>query len=399
MKRAIIFGAGNIGRGFIGQLYCESGYDVTFVDVDDDLVTALNREQSYRLQTVFNDDVNECRIGPVRAVHGSDTAAVEEAVAQAEIGATAVGAGALKFIAPRIAAGAAARARRRKGPLNIIVCENLKGAAAALRGLVREHVARAQAEYFERSMGFVDTVIGRMVPIPTPDMRAEDVSLIRVEPYKELPVDESGFVGGIPDICAMLPQSSFPLFTARKLYVHNCGHALLAYTGYLRGHAYGYQALADPVVRDVLDAGLGESIAGIVAKYDADVTWLEEHARDLMARFANRALGDTIYRLGRDPRRKLSPGDRLVAPAELAVSANCEPRCLAWGIAAACLFDPPDDASAQELQRRIRVAGIATALAETTGLAAESALGRMILDAYATLSADRMAEAAGDGAR
>ena len=100
-------------------------------------------------------------------------------------------------------------------------------------------------DYLAKKTGLVETVIGRMVPAPTAEMRAADVSWIKVEPYKELPVKRSGFVGTIPEIVTMTPHDNFDVFGARKLYVHNCGHALMAYMGYQRGYEYGYQALAD----------------------------------------------------------------------------------------------------------------------------------------------------------
>ncbi|MCK5803696.1 MAG: mannitol dehydrogenase, partial [Lentisphaeria bacterium] len=317
-RQAVMFGAGNIGRGFIGQLFSESGCEVVFVDVDEELIATLNREGSYHLQTVFNDEVDDFRIGPVRAVNGADAEAAADVVAQADVGATAVGAGALKYVAPTLARGIARRSRDNAPPLNIIVCENLKGAAAHLRTLVRESIAPEAVAYLADSVGFVDTVIGRMVPMPTPEMRARDVSFIRVEPYKELPVDQAGFVGEIPEISAMEAHDNFPLYTARKLYIHNCGHALLAYIGYLRGHEFGYEAMKDSVVREGLDKGLRESLGGIVAEYGADRAWLEEHVDDLMRRFSNTVLADTIFRLGRDPLRKLAPSDRLVGAAVLA---------------------------------------------------------------------------------
>ncbi len=391
-KKAVVFGAGNIGRGFIGQLFSESGYEVTFIDVDQELIDAFNRDGSYRLETVYNSDIKKYRVGPIRGVHGGNVAAVREAVAEAEIGATAVGAGALKFIAPNIAAGIEQRAAAGTGSLNLIICENLKGAAAVMRDMVRERLNPACHAYMEANVGFVDTVIGRMVPMPTAEMRAADVSMIRVEPYKELPVDQAAFVDAIPDVTAMMPQASFPIFTARKLYIHNCGHALLAYTGYLRGHEYGYQALKDPVVRKVMAGGLHESITGIVAKYGADLDWLIAHRDDLMHRFANQALGDTIFRLGRDPLRKLKPGDRLAGPAELACATGQNPRFLAWGIAAALLFDPAEDKSAQELQQQIQTAGLPETLKQVVGIDPQTQFGKTVMQTYETLATDHLAQ-------
>ena len=387
-RKAIIFGAGNIGRGFIGQLFSESGYAVTFVDVDQDLVDALNRQGSYHLQAVFNDDIQDCRIGPVRAIHGGDTAAVAAAVAVASLGATAVGASALRHIAPGLARGLERRAAAAAPALNLIICENLKGAAAVCRDLIAAAIAPACRDYVAEQVGLVDTVIGRMVPMPTPEMRARDVSFIRVEPYKELPVDRSGFRGEIPMISAMSPEENFPLFTARKLYIHNCGHALLAYAGYRRGYEYGYEALEDSDVRRLLDGGLAESVAGIVQRFACRREWLDDHVRDLLRRFANRLLADTIFRLGRDPIRKLQPTDRLVGAANLALTTGQVPTHLAWGIAAALCFDPADDPAAVEVQTLLREKGLETGLCQLTGIAPASALGGAVIAAYRTLCAE-----------
>ena len=388
MNEAIIFGAGNIGRGFIGQLFCESGCRVTFVDVDDALVAAMNRDGTYRLQTVFNDDVQDYRIGPVRALHGVKQAGdVAEAVASAEIGATAVGANALRFLVPNLLAGLKLRQERQLAPFNLILCENLKGAAAAFRRMVELQAPAELKNYLRAEVGFVDTVIGRMVPAPTPEMRALDVSFIKVEPYKELPVDKAGFAGPVPEIVAMTAYENFPVFTARKLYLHNCGHALLAYAGFLRGHEFGYEALEDPVVRRLLDGGLGESLNGIVLQHHADRNWLETHVAELLGRFGNRMLGDTVFRLGRDPLRKLHGSDRLVGAARLAESAGRPPRFLALGIAAAFCFNPEEDPAAVELQNRVAADGIKKVLGELCGIRADEALGKQVLADFSGLRA------------
>ncbi len=384
-KRAVIFGGGNIGRGFIGQLFCESGYEVVFVDVDEELMAALNRDRKYRLEAVSNAGVESFEIGPVRAVSSSDVGAVATAVAEAEIGATAVGANALKFIVPNLAVGLARRAAAGAAPINFIICENLHGAAAHVRDLVTAVTPPEALSYVQEKTGFVDTVIGRMVPVPTPEMRARDVSLVRVEPYKELPVDRTGFVGSIPTISAMTAYDDFGVFTARKLYIHNCGHALMAYVGYLHGYELGYEAVADLAVRGFMLAGLQESVKGISAAFNADPAWLNAHVDDLLGRFANRMLGDTIFRLGRDPVRKLAAEDRLTGAANLVCQCGEKPVHLAWGMAAALLFAPAGDPSAEKLQAAIKEKGPEQALFEVSGVAPGSVLGQLVMDAYGKL--------------
>ncbi len=315
---AIIFGAGNVGRGFLGQLFSESGYPVVFVDVDAELVAALDRRGRYTVRLVDNDWLEEVTVAPVQALLAGDADAVAQAVAAASIAATAVGVRALPFVAPLLAAGIAQRAVAGvAAPLNIIICENLKDAAAVFRGMVEQHLPAALHPYLRAHIGFVDTVIGRMVPPLTPELRAADPTLILVEPYKELPVDRACLIGPPPQVVGLEVCDNFPAYTARKLYIHNCGHAVLAYLGHLAGHEFGYQALVDPSIRPWFEAALAESKAGIVAAYGVAPAWLDAHIADLIRRFANRALGDTILRLGRDPLRKLGPEDRLVGAARL----------------------------------------------------------------------------------
>lgn len=390
-KTAVIFGAGNIGRGFIGQLFSESGYEVVFVDVDQELVSALNERRQYHLQIVSNSGSEDHWISPVRAIHGRDSAAVAAALLEASLAATAVGANALKYIAGNIAAGLALRAEMRKPPLNFIVCENLHGAAAHLRELCLQQAAGEAKVYVEEQTGFVDTVIGRMVPMPTAEMRQQDPSLIKVEAYKELPVQRSGFVGEIPAVVAMKAEDNFEVFTARKLYIHNCGHALMAYAGYQRGYEFGYEVMADEKLRNFMLAGLQESAAAIASALGADANWLQQHVQELLLRFDNRQLGDRIFRLGRDPVRKLAREDRLTGAAKLAMQQGLPAKNLAWGMALALHFDPPQDEMAQKMQQGIKEQGVESVLEQIAGLQKDEALFGMVIEAYRELEKNRLA--------
>ena len=388
-QTAVIFGAGNIGRGFIGQLFSESGYDVVFVDVDDTLIDAINNRGQYTIRLEDNDGTQEIQVAPAHALHAQrDQPAIVDLIGQAAIGATALGVRALPHIAPLLAAGITRRAESGVSPpLNLIICENLKGAAATFRRMVGEHIAAENQAYFESHLGFVDTVIGRMVPPLTPELRAQDSSLIVVEPYKELPVDRTGFVGNIPQVVGMRPCDNFAAYTVRKLYIHNCGHAVLGYLGYLAGHEYGYEALADAEIQASVEQALAESKKGIVHAYGVESDWLDGHIADLLYRFGNRALGDTNFRLGRDPLRKLGPADRLVSPARLAEQAGIRPEALSLAIAAGYCFDHPDDPLAGELQQRLRHDGLATVLADVSEIRKDEPLGELVKEKYDRLRA------------
>ncbi len=386
---AVMFGAGAVGRGFLGQLFSESGYEVIFVDVDEELIQALNASHAYHIHLVTNQALQDVLISPVHALNAKLSEAVAEAVAQADICATAVGARVLPLIAPLVADGISRRSSHSDSTaLNIIICENLKDAAFNFKKMVREYIPVPVWPYFEERIGFVDTVIGRMVPPPTPVMRTQDPCLIAVEPYKELPVDRNAFKGKIPKISGMQACDNFPAYTARKLYIHNCGHALMGYLGNLKHYEFGYQALEDHSIRMHLDEAVSESITGIVIEYGVERGWLEQHRDDLIRRFANRALGDTIFRICRDPLRKLAPRDRLVGAARLAEKAGVKPRALAKGIAAAYCFNAADDPMAVELQKTIETLGIRGAMEKISGLKAEEDLSGLVLEQYVMINAE-----------
>jgi mannitol-1-phosphate 5-dehydrogenase len=383
MKQAVIFGAGNIGRGFMGQLFSESGYYVTFADIDQTLLDALNTRGCYTIRLVTNERKEAVEVGPVAALHSGDAGAVAEVVASAEIGATAVGAGILKHIAPIVARGLARRFEiGNRDPFNLILCENLHGAAEIFRGMVLSHLPVELHAFVAEHIGFVDTVIARMVPPLTPELRAEDPSLILVEPYKELPVDKDAFVGPVPDIVGMIPYAPFAFFTERKLYIHNAGHATLGYLGYLKGYEYGYEALADDEIYFQARGAMEESALALTRKYHPPHGALLANIDDLLHRFGNRALGDTILRLGRDPLRKLAPGDRLAGAAVDCLEQGVTPVHIVTGLAAGLRFAHPADPVAQELQARIKAHGLARTLVEVTGIAPQEKLGGMIIERY-----------------
>ncbi len=395
-ETAVIFGAGSVGRGFLGQLFTESGYAVTFVDVDQVLVEALAGRRRYRLRLAADARLEELEIGPADAIHLGQTDAVAGAVAVAPLLATAVGARALTELARPIAAGLVARWQAgAAAPQNIILCENLHDAPQRLREAVRDALPEAWRGALEARVGFAPAVIARMSPVPTAEQRAADPSLIVAEPYKILPVDRDAFVGPIPAIVGMEPVSPFGAYVERKLYIHNAGHSTLGFLGYRRGYTYGYEAMADARILGLVETALNEAGRALIAQHGFDPPAMRRHVQDLLARFANRALADPISRLARDPLRKLAPGDRLVGAARLAERHGITPAGLAWGIAGGLAYDHPDDPHAQELQARLRREGFGGVLQGVCEVAGDEPLGEQTRRCYEALRADPSWRASG----
>lgn len=382
MRTAVQFGAGNIGRGFLGQVFHESGYETVFVDVSDGLVDALNARGRYPLRIV-EEPPHTLSIGNVRAVHGRDMDAVAVALAGADIAATAVGVPVMDRVAASLAAGIARRFDEQDAPpLDIIVCENLIGAGPFMREEVRKYLPAALHPALDTKVGFVEASIGRMVPVLTDALRAEDPLLVAVEAYCDLPVDRDAFRGEIPPLAHLQPRSNFAAYVERKLFLHNMGHAVAAYLGAERGHRYIWEAMADPEIAGVVEAAMDETGRALALKYGQRLVDLREHATDLRRRFANRALGDQVARVARDPIRKLGPNDRLIGAMRLCLGAGIPPAHVAHGAAAALRYEDADDPAAVALQSRLKTAGLESVLFEVCGLPPRSAEAGLVRRAW-----------------
>ncbi len=359
MKKAVMYGAGNIGRGFIGQVFSLSGYEVAFVDVNMAVIDALNAEKSYPLRIVTNEGETNTKVENVYGVNGNDIEAVSKTIAEADIMATAVGVNILKFIAPVLAQAFTYRWESgNMTPLDVIVCENKIEANEYLKGLIAEKLDEKGKALLEEKIGFVEASIGRMVPVMTAEQKAEHPLLVLVEPYCELPVDKSAFKNTIPDLVNLQPFSPFEFFIKRKLYIHNMGHATSAYLGALKGCSYIYEAMGYDNIKDCVKAAMLESAAMLSKDYDVPYAELEAFVCDLIERFGNKALGDTIVRVGGDPKRKLSDADRFFGAVKDCVKAGLPFDHIICGIAAAMYFCPETDATAPEIQAEIAEKGV-----------------------------------------
>jgi len=351
-----MYGAGNIGRGFIGQVLRDCGYRVVFVDINTEMVSALNKAGRYTQVIVDGNTTTTRVIDEVSAVDGKDLSAVAKEIADCDLMAVSVGTAVLPFIAPNIAAGIAERMRTTGLPLNILLCENALHAHELMGNLLRS-VPGFDPECLKR-VGLVRTTIGRMVPVLSSQAQREDPTRIAVESFCELPVDKDAFVGEMPFINCAVPYSPFSFYEDKKLYIHNMGHAMTAYLGYLKGYEYIWQAVADEDIFSRTRSAMLCVVKALAAEYGAELAGLISHADELLARFGNRGLGDTIARVGRDPMRKLAHGDRF-AGAVSKCSKNgvaCEP--ILEGIAASLLYQGEEgDPSAAEMLERIQHLG------------------------------------------
>lgn len=375
--KAVMYGGGNIGRGFIGALFSASGYEVVFIDIVETVINVLNERHQYPVRIVSNEEYEDIEIKNVSAVNGNDRGAAAQTIADADIMATAVGVNALKYIIPNMAEGIRLRRFRNGGPLNIIICENLMNADQIVGKMLKAELNEEEQEWFDENIGLVEASVGRMVPVQTEEMKDGDPLRVCVERYGYLPVDKAAFKGVVPPIHNMIPFTPFDFYIKRKLYIHNMGHAVCAYLGDILGLKYISQAIDRNDIYIIVRGAMQESAEALTKKYGVPLEDIMKHIEDLLYRFTNAALHDTCKRVGNDPARKLSSQDRLIGAATLALENNITPACISIGAAAGLVR------YLSETKEGVQsVEAAAKALKEVSGLEKDSRLAGMILEMY-----------------
>ena len=359
MKKAIQFGAGNIGRGFIGSLLSKAGYHVVFADVNAEIIDKINSDKNYTIH-VMDSVCSEEKINDISGVISINNEIYKEIV-EAEIITTAVGPVVLPKIAPTIAKGISLRRENGiESYLNIIACENAIKASSQLKEEVKKyfHSLLEELFYLLSNLGILQIVLNMQFLLHL------NILDVVVENYYEWNVEEKAFKGEIPTIEGMNLVDNLMAYIERKLFTLNTGHAITAYFGYLKGYETIEESIKDEVIYDFVKKAMIESGKGLIAKYNFDEEAHYKYINKIIDRFKNPYLKDDVARVGREPLRKLNENDRLIKPLITARGYNINTDNLLLGVGAALHYDNKEDAQSVKLQSLINEKGIKESLAE-----------------------------------
>jgi mannitol-1-phosphate 5-dehydrogenase len=376
MKKAIQFGAGNIGRGFIGAVLSEAGYHVVFADVNELVVNKINEDGKYTV-AIMDTECTEQVITNISAVDSRSPELAKE-IAQAQVVTTAVGLGILPRIAGALAAGIAERqAQGITDYLNVIACENGLRASSQLKDHVYSHLSDEQKAYADEYVAFPDCSVDRIVP----PIKSENPIDVVVEKFYEWNVERASIKGELK-MEGMNLADNLIAYIERKLFTLNTGHAITAYLGNLKGLKTIADSIADEEIYTIVKAAMQESGEGLVAKYGFDHDAHFAYIDKIIGRFRNPHLQDDVTRVGREPLRKLSANDRLIKPTMTAVEHGFATPNLVLGIGAALHYNNPEDPQSVQLQQAIAEVGVAKAFEQFSGVSADSELAAQVLAAY-----------------
>ncbi|HCN39272.1 mannitol-1-phosphate 5-dehydrogenase [Rothia sp. (in: high G+C Gram-positive bacteria)] len=371
MKKAVHFGAGNIGRGFVGVILNEAGYELVFSDVAAPLIDALNTEESYTVHEV-GADPKDITITNFRGINSAENPdALAEEIATADVVTTAVGPTVLKFVAVNIAQGLQKRAELgTPGKVAVMACENAINATDGLAEEVRKHYAAADEQAI-----FANTAVDRIVPNQAPGQGLD----VTVENYYEWAVETGPFGDDVPAINGATWVEDLAPYITRKLFTVNTGHATLAYFGAQAGISKISDALANDEIRAKVEATLAETKDLIVRRFGFEPEVQQAYIEKILSRFANKDLPDTTDRVGRSPLRKISRNERFIGPAADLAELGRPTDALLATVAALLEFDVAEDPEAVSLQQTLAElkageSDLDTVTAQLTGLDAEHPL-------------------------
>ena len=378
--KAVHFGAGNIGRGFIGLLLFQSGYEVCFVTRSKKKTSLLQQRNHYQV-TLANEAADSVTVDNVTATNIENTGGVAEAVANADLVTTAVGVSALEQIAEAIAKGIEQRIKRGPRFLHVIACENAIGGSTQLKQWVYSYLHPDLRMLADRYIAFPDAAVDRIVPI----QHHADLLEVTVEPFYEWVVDRSAVIGAAPEIQGIQYVDSLDPYIERKLFTVNTGHCSAAYYGYLEGYTTIQEVMQNDRLREKIQAVLQETGELLIQKHNFNERQHQNYIRKILRRFSNRNLLDEVVRVARCPIRKLSPNERLVRPTLQAYERGLGISHLISVIAAALLFNHEKDAQVARLQTAIQHQGIHEVITKFLGIPREHPVHEEIAEKYEKL--------------
>jgi mannitol-1-phosphate 5-dehydrogenase len=385
-ERILIFGAGKIGRGFIGHLFRRSGYELTFIDPVASVVNQLNRVGKYPLYVLGTPQKNES-IPIARAILSSSTEEAEQAISEHDLFATSVGGPNLVAVGKLLGRGLLHRLNGgNQGDANVIICENYKDPAAILRTECYATGGEEVARWGQGHLGIAETQVLRSCIEPDAQMKQKDPLAIQVQDWWVLPCDGAAFRGDPPPCEGLKLKANFQNELIRKVYTYNCSNAVISYLGYLKGYKMLYEAANDPEILDITYRAYEESGLGLIAEYQLDPSEQEGLQNLALTKYQDRNILDPIERNGRDTQRKLSPTDRLLGPATLCLKHGGTPKSLALAIAAGLHYAGSNDPGTGHVQQIMRSKGLKAAIEDVCKIDPESPMGVLIAQEAANLA-------------
>lgn len=371
------FGAGNIGRGFIGELLNKSGYHVTFVDINEAVVNDLKNRDTYTIK-VLDNEVSEVVMTNFDALNiASEKEELTNRICEVNLITTSIGPNVLPIIAKDIATGLVEKVKRNDTKLlDIVACENMIEGTNFLKGEIFKHLSESEITFVEKYVGFPNSAVDRIVPA----QKHDDVLLVEVEKFCEWVVEEDKLkVAENKNISGVHYVTDLNPFIERKLFTVNTGHAALSYVANYKGLKLVSEGAFDSEVREHFIKVLEETSNLLVKKWNFDIEEMTKYREKTIKRFENKLIVDDVARICRTPIRKLGHNERFVKPIRECYDLNIPYENLAKTCAYILTFKAEDDEQAVKLQTLLTEKSVAEVLNEVSNIDNETIVEKIKL--------------------
>ena len=365
-KKMIQIGAGNIGRACIGRLFHQAGYEIYFSDVNLELISMIHEKKEYNVRMVGKDFDETIKIDNVDKIP-EDSEEIKRLSNEIEIITTAVGVNILPKIAPFIVNIINARYEsQNNNPLNIMACENTTGASSKLKESVYESLDGNIREWIENEKKIVFPNVAIDCIVPT--IVNENPLTVTCENFADLIIDRAVFIGDLPHVEGLSLKENLNAYIERKLFTLNTGHAITAYLGAENNKETVFEAINDNEIKNIVYGAMEESGEVLIRRHGFGRFEHETYIQKILSRFFNPYLKDSVFRVGREPMRKLSYNDRLIKPILGTLEYDLKHENLLKGVASAFKFYTPEDAESVELKKILESEKLEDAILKITGL-------------------------------
>lgn len=373
--KATHFGAGNIGRGFIGEILAKNGFSIEFVDINETIINALMSRKGYTIE-LAEESKQQIQVANVTGINNQkNPEAVVESVATSQIVTTAIGPNILPFIAELIAKGIQKRkANQVTEKLDVIACENMIGGSQFLFEKVKAYLTQEDLDYVKQYVGFPNAAVDRIVPI----QHHEDPLFVSVEPFSEWVVDKTQMKNPELVLSDVEYVDDLEPYIERKLFSVNTGHASVAYTGASLGYQTIDEAIADEKVLTTLENVLKETGSLLIAKWQFDPQVHQAYAQKIVARFKNPYISDAITRVARTPIRKLGYDERFIRPIRELHDRNLSYQQLLTVVGLIFNYRDEKDEQSVELQKMLQNESLEAVVRKVTQLTDETLIAEIV---------------------
>lgn len=349
MSKVVIVGAGKTGRGFLARLL--SGNEIVLIDKNAALVEALNETKTVDIDFFGGKKpslkVELFKVCTWYTVDAADFAGAE--VILVSVGGTNladVGAELKKYVTK---------------DTKIIVCEN----------------ASSPAKKLGAAIGIEGLRIAESTVFCTTIEREKGGLAINSEWYPYLQFDGDVFGADAPALDGIKAVANFGGFLDRKLFTYNSASCVIAYLGAFKGYTVYSDAANDPEILALLDKNYEIINECICREYGYEEQDQKEFALLSRDKFTDKTLVDTVARNAREPQRKITPAERIVAPMLLEEKYGKDSSVLEKTLAAALLYTPEEET---EWNAMLDAKGYEGILTELAGLDPNSAIFARVLD-------------------